>query len=186
MLNAHTPLCRGCNLLQRLSLDCCKLSSMDATFCTQLDSLTLSKALAGAPLLQSLVLSVCSALEPAMPARVTLSCLRLLDLSYTNIQVRLLVKGESTGGSRPHFRTSAQCAAQHYIEHCSCQQHLMLRTHSCWRRGWSCVGRQQETQSQPQSLLLKMPQSSTLFFLTANFSAPKICLQLSSSLDSRH
>lgn len=80
-------MCRGCNLLQVLSLDCRSLLTLDATFCTQLNSLMLGTALAGTPILQSLVLSVCSALDACMPRLAFLPQLKLLDLSYTNIQV---------------------------------------------------------------------------------------------------
>jgi len=80
--------CRGCNLLQALKLTCPSLSALDATFCTQLDSLTLSRALAGAPYLDSLVLSVCMGLDPVIPTDLTsIVNLSLLDLSYTGIQV---------------------------------------------------------------------------------------------------
>ena len=80
--------CRGCNLLQALKLTCPSLSALDATFCTQLDSLTLSRALAGASHLDSLVLSVCMGLDPVIPTDLTsIVNLSLLDLSYTGIQV---------------------------------------------------------------------------------------------------
>ncbi|KAL0042836.1 hypothetical protein WJX79_001077 [Trebouxia sp. C0005] len=83
----HTMDLKGCNLLQALKLTCPSLSALDATFCTQLDSLTLSRGLAGAPHLDSLVLSVCMGLDPVIPTDLTsIVNLSLLDLSYTGIQ----------------------------------------------------------------------------------------------------
>ena len=79
---------RGCNVLECLKLNCPSLTSFDATFCTQLDSLTLSRALTGAPRLTALVLSVCMGLDPVIPATMcSIARLSLLDLSYTGIEV---------------------------------------------------------------------------------------------------
>ena len=81
-------LCRGCNVLHALKLNCPSLATLDATFCTQLDSLALSRALTGAPRLDALVLSVCMGLDPVIPATMTsIAYLSLLDLSYTGLQV---------------------------------------------------------------------------------------------------
>lgn len=84
---------KGCNLLSVLSLECASLLSLDATFCTQLISLMLGRALTAARMLQLLVLSVCSGLDPCMPLTAFLPQLTLLDLSYTNIQDLTAVAG---------------------------------------------------------------------------------------------
>ena len=79
---------RGCNVLAVLRLNCPSLTTFDATFCTQLDSVTLSRALTGTPHLDALVLSVCMGLDPVIPPTMTsIANLSLLDLSYTGIQV---------------------------------------------------------------------------------------------------
>ena len=81
-------LCRGCNVLEALKLNCPRLVTLDATFCTQLDSLALTRALTGAPRLDALVLSVCLGLDPVIPPTFnSLSHLSLLDLSYTGLEV---------------------------------------------------------------------------------------------------
>lgn len=83
-------LCRGCNVLNDLQLNCPSLATLDATFCTQLDSLALSRALTGAPRLDALVLSVCMGLDPVIAPTVTSTAyLSLLDLSYTGLEVSL-------------------------------------------------------------------------------------------------
>jgi hypothetical protein len=50
---------RGCGQVQQLLLDCPKLQIMDATFCSGLSDAGLATAVAGAPPLAQLVLSVC-------------------------------------------------------------------------------------------------------------------------------
>ena len=83
--------CRGCNALEALKLECPRLATLDATFCTQLDSLALIRALKGAPRLDALVLSVCLGLDPILPSIFNaLSHLSLLDLSYTGLAVACL------------------------------------------------------------------------------------------------
>lgn len=74
-------------MLQQLSLSCPNLLTLDASFCTQLNSSTLGDALSGTTALQSLLLSVCSALDACMLNRAFLPHLTLLDLSYSNVQV---------------------------------------------------------------------------------------------------
>lgn len=75
-------------MLEALKLNCPRLVTLDATFCTQLDSLALTRALTGAPCLDALVLSVCLGLDPVIPPTFnSLSHLSLLDLSYTGLEV---------------------------------------------------------------------------------------------------
>lgn len=50
---------RGCGQLQQLLLDCPALSVMDATFCSEMGNVGLASAVAKAPPLIQLVLSVC-------------------------------------------------------------------------------------------------------------------------------
>ena len=113
--DVHTPSsCRGCNVLEALKLNCPSMSSLDATFCTQLDTLTLSRALTGAPHLDSLVLSVCMGLEPVIATDLTsIVNLSLLDLSYTSIQV---------GTRTPVYRPS--CCALTSLSSAAVQNHF--------------------------------------------------------------
>ena len=82
--------CRGCGLLRRISAHCPALESIDATFCGQLDGAGLATLVGAAPRLHSLLLSVCESLAPnALHCLTASRHLRLLDLSYTEIEVRL-------------------------------------------------------------------------------------------------
>lgn len=56
---------RGCGQLTQLLLDCPTLSVMDATFCSELGDTGLAGAVANAPPLTQLVLSVCCQVGPA-------------------------------------------------------------------------------------------------------------------------
>ena len=79
-------------MLSSLVLDCPALECLDATFCGRLGRSALAWVVKSAPPLHTLVLSVCSHLDgAALEALGTLHTLRLLDLSYTEIQARLLV-----------------------------------------------------------------------------------------------
>ena len=65
------------------------LEALDATFCGRLGRSALAWVVKSAPPLRTLVLSVCSHLDAAaLEALGTLHTLRLLDLSYTEIQAR--------------------------------------------------------------------------------------------------
>ncbi|KAK9836189.1 hypothetical protein WJX81_007802 [Elliptochloris bilobata] len=78
---------RGCGVLAELSLNCPSLAILDATFCARLGNAALAGAIASAPPLQSLVLSVCQSLDAAgLQPLQALQTLRVLDLSYTEIQ----------------------------------------------------------------------------------------------------
>ncbi len=74
-------------MLSTLGLDCPALESLDATFCGRLGKSALAWVVNSSPPLHTLVLSVCSHLDAnALEALGTLHTLRLLDLSYTEIQ----------------------------------------------------------------------------------------------------
>jgi hypothetical protein len=76
-------------MLSALVLDCPSLEALDATFCGRLGRSALAWVVKSAPPLRTLVLSVCSHLDAAaLEALGTLHTLRLLDLSYTEIQAR--------------------------------------------------------------------------------------------------
>ena len=76
-------------MLSTLALDCPALESLDATFCGRLGKNALAWVVNSSPPLHTLVLSVCSHLDAnALEALGTLQTLRLLDLSYTEIQAR--------------------------------------------------------------------------------------------------
>ncbi|CAL8472159.1 g11701 [Coccomyxa elongata] len=78
---------KGCGMLSTLGLDCPALESLDATFCGRLGKSALAWVVNSSPPLHTLVLSVCSHLDAnALEALGTLHTLRLLDLSYTEIQ----------------------------------------------------------------------------------------------------
>ena len=80
---------RGCGVLAKLLLDCPVLETLDATFCARLGNAALAGAIASAPPLRSLVLSVCQSLDAAgLSSLRALESLRVLDLSYTEIQAR--------------------------------------------------------------------------------------------------
>ncbi|WIA32287.1 hypothetical protein OEZ86_003133 [Tetradesmus obliquus] len=77
---------RGCGQLTQLLLDCPGLHSMDATFCSELGDAGVASAVANAPPLTQLVLSVCCQVgSSGLQALSALSTLQELDLSYTEV-----------------------------------------------------------------------------------------------------
>lgn len=67
---------------------CPALQHIDATFCSRLDGAGLQSLVRAAPLLQSLLLSVCESIGlQALSCLVQASRLQMLDLSYTEIKV---------------------------------------------------------------------------------------------------
>ncbi len=83
------PRARGCGVLADVRLRCPALEALDATFCARLGSAALAGIIASAPPLHTLVLSVCQALDTAgLGALRGLATLRVLDLSYTEVQAR--------------------------------------------------------------------------------------------------
>lgn len=89
---------RGCGQLTQLLLDCPGLHSMDATFCSELGDAGVASAVANAPPLTQLVLSVCCQVgSSGLQALSALSTLQELDLSYTEVS-----------GLRPVFASCPQ------------------------------------------------------------------------------
>lgn len=87
-LSKHAHVRRGCGLLSTISAQCPALDSIDATFCGQLDGGGLERLVRAAPMLQTLLLSVCESVAPSALACLVHAChLRILDLSYTEIHV---------------------------------------------------------------------------------------------------
>jgi hypothetical protein len=77
---------RGCGQLTQLLLDCPGLQAMDATFCSEFGDAGLAGAVANAPPLTQLVLSVCCQVgSTGLRALSRLSTLQELDLSYTEV-----------------------------------------------------------------------------------------------------
>ncbi len=78
---------RGCGCLRSLQLNCPALKSIDAKFCGELSDECIQAALAHAPPLERLVLSVCPLVgDKGLAALGVLSGLVYLDLSYTEVQ----------------------------------------------------------------------------------------------------
>ncbi|XP_042508033.1 F-box/LRR-repeat protein 15 isoform X1 [Macadamia integrifolia] len=75
---------KGCGVLSEASINCPCLISLDASFCSQLKDDCLSATTASCPLIESLVLMSCPSIGPdGLFSLRWLSCLTLLDLSYT-------------------------------------------------------------------------------------------------------
>lgn len=71
-------------------LECPLLVSLDATFCSGLSDETLAAALSQKPPLESLVLALCMGITAeGLSAMLQLPSLRVLDLSYTHMEVCL-------------------------------------------------------------------------------------------------
>lgn len=78
-------------MLEEVSLQCPSLERLDFTYCQGLPDDALARLPAGAPRLSSLVLSVCTSVgTPGLYHLKELFRLRMLDLSYTDIQVSCL------------------------------------------------------------------------------------------------
>lgn len=83
--------CRGCGILKDLQLNCPSLERLDCAYCRSLPDQALSSICAAAPRLNSLVLSVCTAVGcSGLLELQNLRHLRMLDLSYTEIEARRL------------------------------------------------------------------------------------------------
>ncbi|XP_024391133.1 F-box/LRR-repeat protein 15 isoform X2 [Physcomitrium patens] len=75
---------RGCGILSQASIDCPNLSSLDASYCSELGDLCLATTTSACPAIQQLVLAACSFVGPAgLFALKKLVDLTVLDLSYT-------------------------------------------------------------------------------------------------------
>ncbi|XP_042479294.1 F-box/LRR-repeat protein 15-like [Macadamia integrifolia] len=75
---------KGCGVLSEASINCPCLISLDASFCSQLKDDCLCATTASCPLIESLVLMSCPSIGPdGLSSLRLLSCLTLLDLSYT-------------------------------------------------------------------------------------------------------
>ncbi|XP_010273918.1 PREDICTED: F-box/LRR-repeat protein 15-like [Nelumbo nucifera] len=75
---------KGCGVLSEASINCPHLMSLDASFCSQLKDDCLSATTASCPLIESLILMSCPSVGPdGLSSLRQLSCLALLDLSYT-------------------------------------------------------------------------------------------------------
>ncbi|XP_010261912.1 PREDICTED: F-box/LRR-repeat protein 15-like [Nelumbo nucifera] len=75
---------KGCGVLSEASINCPRLMSLDASFCSQLKDDCLSATTASCPLIESLILMSCPSVGPdGLSSLHRLSCLTLLDLSYT-------------------------------------------------------------------------------------------------------
>jgi len=99
------PRARGCGVLADVRLRCPALEALDATFCARLGSAALAGIIASAPPLHTLVLSVCQALDTAgLGALRGLATLRVLDLSYTEVQARRLPARAAGAGARAAAR----------------------------------------------------------------------------------
>ena len=88
---------RGSGELERLELACPALAHLDAMFCRRLGDNALAAAVAGAPALCALDLSVCSALTPASVAGLAPAvALTSLDLSYSDVVVCTILCWEAS------------------------------------------------------------------------------------------
>ena len=82
--------CRGCGQLEDMQLWCPELTALDCSYCSSLADIGLASLVAGCPRLDTLSLSVCSRLTaPGLRCLQRLAGLRMLDLSYTDLQVHL-------------------------------------------------------------------------------------------------
>lgn len=78
---------KGCGRLKSLQLNCPRLHHLDATFCSELRDEGFAMALACNPPLEKLVLSVCCQLgHSGLSALSELQQLKVLDMSYTDVQ----------------------------------------------------------------------------------------------------
>ena len=80
-------------MLDSLHLDCPALERLDCTYCRSLPNGAIAELAAGAPGLNSLVISVCSSIDrPGLLSLRSLRHLTLLDLSYTEVEVRTTMR----------------------------------------------------------------------------------------------
>ena len=71
-----------------MRLWCPELTALDCSYCSSLTDIGMASLVAGCPRLDTLSLSVCSRLtSPGLRCLQRLARLRILDLSYTDLQV---------------------------------------------------------------------------------------------------
>ncbi len=91
-MSSLTGACSGCGCLHTFKLQCPAMHTLVGTFCNKLSDDTMAEAVKGASGICSLNLSVCLSLgDKGLAALGSLRSLRLLDISYTFVEVRCCV-----------------------------------------------------------------------------------------------